>query len=86
MAVVYLSAVLRPMAGGAAKVNANGTTVREVIDDLTHQFPELQGRIVDEAGTRPEILLAVGADEIFDLNTAVGPDSEVHVLPAMAGG
>ena len=86
MAVVYLSAVLRPLAGGAQQVNATGSTVRGVIEDLVRQFPALSDRIIDEAGTRPEILLAVGADEIFDLNSPVAPDSEVHVLPAMAGG
>jgi sulfur-carrier protein len=86
VAVVHLSALLRPLAGGAAKVNASGTTVREVIGDLVRQFPTLEGRILDDGGIRPEILLAVGADEIFDLNQPVGPDSEVHVLPAMAGG
>jgi molybdopterin converting factor small subunit len=86
MATVSIPQVLRPSAEGRSSAEAHGSTVREVIDDLVRQFPGLTDRIVDAEGKRPEIMLAVGADEVFDINQAVAPDAEVFILPAIAGG
>src|SRR6185295_4028767 len=86
MATVHLSALLRPHAGGAASPSASGATLRQVIEDLVRQYPALAGRIIDEAGIRPEILLAVDANEAFSLDQPVGPEAEVFVQPAIAGG
>jgi hypothetical protein len=35
---------------------------------------------------RSEIAIAVGGDEVSDLNAPVAEDAEVHILPAIAGG
>jgi molybdopterin converting factor small subunit len=86
VAVILIPALLRPLAGGAEKVRANGATLRDVIDDLERQHPGLRERILDGASVRPEIALAVGGTEVSELNTSVGADDEVHILPAIAGG
>lgn len=86
MATVYLPATLRPLAGGVTAVEAEGDSLRTVIANLEMQFPALAGRIADSAGIRPEICLAVGAEEAFGLDQAVPEGGEVHILPAIAGG
>jgi molybdopterin converting factor small subunit len=86
VATVYLPSTLRPLAGGAARLLAAGATLREVLDDLERQHPGTRERILDEAGIRPDVMIAVGSDEVRDLNAPVGEDSEVHILPAIAGG
>ena len=86
MATVHIPAMLRPLAGGNATVRAEGSTLRAVIADLERQFEGLRGRIVDEAGIRPEIGIAIGAAEAFTLSDPVTEESEVYIIPAIAGG
>ena len=86
MALVHIPQLLRPLAGGAERVQIEGSSLRDIVAGLEKIYPGLRGRIADEGGIRPEILLAIGANEAFDLNTAVGPTDEVHILPAIAGG
>ena len=86
MAVVFIPTLLHPLTGGLKQVQAAGTTLRQVITDVDRQFPGVGERVMDSAGIRPEILLAIGADEAFSIDEAVGPDTEVHILPAIAGG
>lgn len=86
MAVVWIPALLRPLAGGAETVRASGPTLRDVIDDLDRQHPGLRDRILDGGSIRDEIALAIGSDQASGLSQPVGPDDEVHILPAIAGG
>ncbi len=86
MATVFLPSTLRPLAGGASTTPAAGATLRDVIDDLERQHPGIRERVVDAAGIRPDVMIAVGSDEVRDLNAPVGDDSEVHILPAISGG
>lgn len=86
MPSVQLPALLRPLAGGAATVVASGATLRDVIDDLDRQFPGLADRIVLDGAIRPDVMVAIDADEVRDLDATVSADGEVHILPAIAGG
>jgi molybdopterin converting factor small subunit len=86
MATVFLTALLRPLAGGASSVQTDGATLRAVLVDLERRHPGLTGRIIDEGVIRPDVMVAVGADEVRDLNAPVAPTDEVHILPAIAGG
>jgi molybdopterin converting factor small subunit len=83
---VQLPALLRPLAGGASSVDVEGATLRSVFDDLERRFPGIAERILEAGEIRPDVMVAIDADEVRDLNAAVGADSEVHILPAIAGG
>ncbi|MGB2695287.1 MAG: MoaD/ThiS family protein [Dehalococcoidia bacterium] len=86
MTVVWIPALLRPLAGGAETVRVSGATLREVIEDLDRQHPGLRDRLLENGLIRPEIALAVGSDAVSDLNASVADESEVHILPAISGG
>jgi molybdopterin converting factor small subunit len=86
MATVFLPALLRPLAGGAATVETQGATLQEVLDDLERQHPGLKERVVDGGLFRPEVFVAIDGTEAFGLGDAVGPAAEVRILPAIAGG
>ncbi len=86
MATVYVGAPFRGDTGGAAQVQAAGSTLREVVADLDRQFPGLGQKVIDAAGIRPEVMIAIGGDEVRAADAAVAPDGEVHILPAIAGG
>jgi molybdopterin converting factor small subunit len=86
MAIVFVPALLRPLAGGAEQVRASGATLSDVIEDLDRQHPGIRDRLLDGREIRSEIALAVDGSEATDLGTPVGEDAEVHILPAIAGG
>jgi len=86
MAVVWIPALPRPLAGGQDQVRAAGITLREVIDDLDRQFAGFRDRLLEDGVIRPEVALSIGGAQAADLCAAVGADDEVHILPAIAGG
>ncbi len=83
---VLIPALLRPLAGGASSVEVAGTTLRAVIDDLERQYPGLRDRVIEAGAFRPDVMIAIDADEVRDLDAPVASGSEVHILPAIAGG
>lgn len=78
--------LLTELTGGATRVDAAGSTLREVIADLDRQYPGVGERIIDSGGMRPEVLVAIGSDEAFGPDSPVGPGEDVIILPAIAGG
>lgn len=89
MATVRLAPVLRSSAGGAKQVNAQGSTLSEVLDDLYTRFPALKEQIQSEGTLSRFINVYVNDQDVRylqGLETAVGPSDTVILLPAMAGG
>ncbi|HTN02139.1 MAG TPA: MoaD/ThiS family protein [Planctomycetaceae bacterium] len=86
MAQVHLPSALRDLTDGTAVVVAGGATVREVVENLERQFPGIKGRLCRGAVLRPGLMAVVGSKMSAGLNEPVGPDDEVHFLPALGGG
>ena len=86
-AVVHLPrSLLTLFPGGMRRMEARGSTVAAVIDDLDRQIPGFRNRVVD-AG--PEIRAHINvfvAGQPASLDTAVPPGAAVHVIPAVSGG
>ncbi|HVA22070.1 MAG TPA: MoaD/ThiS family protein [Candidatus Micrarchaeia archaeon] len=87
---LVLPAALRDCAGGRRELEASGTTVREVLDDLALHLPVLERRLRDESGRlRQHVLIfvdGVGVRGSAELDTPVGVDAEIFVAPAVSGG
>jgi molybdopterin converting factor small subunit len=82
MSRVRIPPTLRAETGGRVEVEAEGSSVRDLLDDLTARFPALRGQI-EHANVyvdRQDIRTLDGLD------TALAENSEVILLPAMAGG
>ena len=89
MSIVRIPPTLREEAGGERQVLAEGSTVREVLDDLASKFPALATRIFDNGGIAPFVNVYVEGEDVRTrdgLDTPVGEASTVILLPAMAGG
>ena len=89
MSVVRIPPTLREDTGGERQVLAEGSTVREVLDDLASRFPALGARILDNGGVAPFVNIYVEGEDVRTregLDTPVGEASTVILLPAMAGG
>lgn len=89
MATIRLAPVLRASAGGAKQVSAQGSTLQEVLNDVYSRFPALKEQIESEAGLSRFVNVYVNDQDVRFLqgmNTSVGPNDTVILLPAMAGG
>ena len=89
MSVIRVPPVLRTEAGGAREVEATGSTVRELLDDLTNRMPALGARVYEGGAIQPFVNVYVDGEDVRTregLDTPVSDGSTVILLPAMAGG
>jgi len=69
------------------EIDANGSTVSDVLDDLDRQFPGIRFRMIDEQGSvRPHMRIFVNGEQIWRLDTALNPTDEIQILQALSGG
>jgi len=89
VAVVRIPPILRPEAGGNRQVDAEGATVREVLQNLVATYPSLRERVF-EGDDLPQFLnVFIDQDDIRlrdGLDTVVPDGATVILLPAVAGG
>jgi sulfur-carrier protein len=89
MPTVRIPPTLRAATGGAREVAAAGGTVRDILDDLTDQFPSLRDQVFENGSIAPFVNVYVAGEDVRTLDgldTEVKPGSTVILLPAMAGG
>jgi sulfur-carrier protein len=86
---VRIPTTFRPLAGGASTVDAEGSTVAEVLASLEAKHPGFADRLLEDGALRKFVNVFVGDEDIrfmSGLDTEV-PDGEmVAILPAVAGG
>lgn len=90
MAVVRIPPVLRPSTDGNREVEAEGSTVGEVLTALVSAHPATSTQLFAEDGSLNRYVNVYLNDEdvrvLGGLDTAVGEGDQVVILPAMAGG
>jgi molybdopterin converting factor small subunit len=90
MCTLVLPQALRGLAGGAKQLDVAGATVADVLDTLAAAHPVLARRIRDEQGRlRRYVNVYVDGSDVRHcggLAAAVTPNSELLVLPSVAGG
>jgi molybdopterin synthase sulfur carrier subunit len=89
-ATVRIPTILRTFTSGAGEVTAEGSTLREVLDNLETSFPGIRDRILDEQGVlRRFVNVYVGDDDvrfIGGLDAEVADGARISIIPAVAGG
>jgi molybdopterin converting factor small subunit len=89
MATVRLAPVLRSSAGGSKQVSAQGSNLAEVLSDLYQRYPALKEQIQPDQELSRFINVYVNDQDVRflqGLETTVGPNDTIILLPAMAGG
>ena len=87
MPQVYIPALLRPATGGQELVTAEGATVRQVVESLEAQYPELRGRLVKDGKLLSNLAIGIdGEVSVLGLAESVPPDCEIQFLTAIKGG
>ena len=88
---VRIPTMLRSHVAGAATVQADGSTVREIIDQLVAEHPSLGGQIVTGDGTLHKFVnVYLNDDDIRYLpekeSTPTSDSDELTIIPSIAGG
>ncbi len=87
---IRIPMILRPHVGGASKVQATGTTLGALFDDLTTRFPGIASQVLTADGTLHKFVnVYVNDDDVRYLGKLDAPikaGDEVTILPAVAGG
>lgn len=90
MATVIIPTPLRKFTDQKTRLDVAGSSVKEAIDDLALNFPDLKKHLIDDDGKlRTFVNIFVGDDDIRDLqheNTEVKAGSILSIIPAIAGG
>ena len=78
---------MQRLSGGNTRVQIEGATVRQIINNLEDHYPGFKDRLVEDGRIKGNISVAVDG-EITPLGMLekVGEDSEIHFLPAIGGG
>ena len=86
---VRIPTILRTFTGGAKAVQGDGDTLSAVIDDIDARNPGLKERLVESDGLRRFVNVYVNDEDVRflgALETPLGDDDVVTILPAVAGG
>ncbi len=89
MATVRPAPVLRASVGGPKQVSAQGGKLSEILTDLYKHYPALKEQIQPEESLSRFINVYVNDQDVRylqGLETSIGPNDTIILLPAMAGG
>jgi sulfur-carrier protein len=87
---IRLPTVLRPHAGGQSVVEADGSTIGEVLNSLVEANPGMKDQVLTADGTLHRFVNVYLNDDdvryLDSLDTKVSGGDTVSILPAVAGG
>ncbi|MFD4405313.1 MoaD/ThiS family protein [Nocardia sp. NPDC058499] len=86
---VSIPTIMRTHTGGEKRVEAKGSTLAAVIEDLEANHPGLAERLLNEGKLNRYVNIYVDDEDVRfsgGLETAVGEGATVTILPAVAGG
>jgi molybdopterin converting factor small subunit len=90
MPVLRIPTPLRAYTDGKSEVAVSGSSISEVLADLTTQYPALRPHLFNEGGDlRPFVNLFVGESNIKDLqgvDTPIKDGEKIMLIPSIAGG
>jgi sulfur-carrier protein len=84
---VHIPTALRSYTGQQGEVQAEGSTLGEVLAMLDRRYPGLRFRIITEQDTiRPHIRIFVEETQVQTLESPLRPDDEIYIVCALSGG
>lgn len=89
MAIVRLSTPLRRFTDGKPEVEADGTSLSELLSDLENKFPGIGEKILKDGQIQQFVNIYVDNEDVRlgeDLKTKLHGTSVVSILPAVSGG
>ncbi len=88
--LVRIPTPLQKLVGDKAEVQAEGATLRDVVNNLAAQNDEIKTRLLDDSGElRRFVNVYVNEEDVRflqKLDTPLKDGDEVSIVPAIAGG
>ncbi len=85
--IVRIPTPLRSYTDQRATVEAEGTTLAELLHDLDRRHPGIRFRMVDEQGrVRRHMRVFLNGETADDLDVAISESDEVVIMQALSGG
>ncbi|MBC8281915.1 MAG: MoaD/ThiS family protein [Chloroflexi bacterium] len=87
MATIFIPTMLQKLTDGTKTLEMDANNVRQVVDELEKLYPGIEDRLMEADDIREGMAVVVDGDvAIMGMLTKVGETSEVHFVPAIAGG
>jgi molybdopterin converting factor small subunit len=87
MPTLVVPSLLRPLCGGAGRLELNGSTLGDVLRAADARCPGLFARVVEDGRVRHELAVAIdGEVGSYALHEPLAPGAEVAIVPAIGGG
>ena len=84
---VRIPTPLRSYTDQRAEVDANGSTLAELLVDLDRRYPGIRFRMVDEQGRiRKHMKVFLNGESERDLGASIRESDEVVIMQALSGG
>lgn len=86
---VNIPTPMRQHTEGKPSVEAGGSTVKQVLDNLGEKFPGIAGRIFENGQVRRFVNIYINDEDVRyldNLETAVKDGDVLSIIPAVAGG
>jgi molybdopterin converting factor small subunit len=86
---VRIPTQLRSLTAGEEVLQTSGSTVREVIENVSTAHPGLRERLLNDKGVQRFVNVYVGDEDIRfldGLETKLNGGEEISIVPAIAGG
>jgi molybdopterin converting factor small subunit len=87
---VRIPTILRTYTGGQSEVDAQGSTLGDVLESLEAAYPGIKARVLDDSGElRRFVNVYVGNDDVRFIEGLQSPTPEgtqISIIPAVAGG
>ena len=89
-ATVKIPTPLRKLTNNETSVDADGTTVRQIVESLESTYPGMRERLIDDNGDlRHFVNIYLNGEDIRyidGLKSSVSDNDELSIVPAVAGG
>lgn len=89
MASIKIPTPLRAYTGQQAEVDVQGSTISEALTSLTTQYPDVKPHLFQDEKLRSYVNVYLGDEDVRfldGLNTEIGSDAKLRIIPTIAGG
>jgi len=81
---------LRSFTNDQASLNVNGKNIKEVLNELFSEYPDIKGHLMeDDENLRNFVNIFINGENVRQkegLSTQVNDDSDIRIIPSIAGG
>ena len=87
MPEVWIPPGMQRLTGGREQVRVAGATIRQVVNNLEREFPGIRDELCHGDAISPGLAVIIdGETANLGMLERVKEDSEIHFIPAIAGG